>query len=68
MVYDITIKYKPEFLRGSVELEELLQGAQQAGLDLRTQAQFKRPDYPDLFKKNRKDIARIKTILCERNR
>ena len=71
MAYDITLKYTPEFLRGMIPdgLNELLDQAQQRHLELREQCsphgRVKYVPKPHLFKKVKKDIARIKTILKE---
>ncbi len=69
MVYDITLKYSPEYLRDRSlqELEKLLSSAQQRFFELRCQSsphgRVKYVRNPDLFGKVKKDIARIKTIM-----
>lgn len=71
MSYDITLKYKSEFLRGmpDVDLNKLLNQAQQRFYELRHQSspsgRVKFVSRPHLWKKVKKDIARIKTILAE---
>ena len=71
MKYDITLKYTPELLRGlpDDELKAFLQQAQHRALGLREQSSMggrvKVVPKPHLFKKVKKDIARIKTILRE---
>ena len=74
MAYDITIKYTAEFLRGTVpeELSALLGQAQQRFFELRQQCsphgRVKFVPKPHLFGKVKKDIARIKTILREKEK
>jgi ribosomal protein L29 len=71
MSYDITLKYKPDYLRGipSDGLNKLLNQAQQRFYELRQQCsphgRVKLVENPHLWKKVKKDIARIKTILAE---
>ncbi len=63
--YDATLKYSPEYLRecDDEELAEMIQSAQQVQLDMRTlKAQrFGDAEKPHLFKKVRRDIARMRT-------
>ena len=69
--YDSTLKYTSEFLRGfgRVEKQELLKQAKQHLLELREQSscggRVRVASKPHLFKKVRRDIARIVTILKE---
>jgi len=71
MAYDIEMKYKSEFLREMTRqnLTDMLKKAQQRFYELRQQSsphgQVKLVEKPHLFKKIRKDIARMKTILAE---
>ncbi len=71
MSYDITLKYKPDYLRGIPRdgLNKLLNQAQQRFYELRHQCsphgRVKLVLHPHLWKKVKKDIARIKTILAE---
>lgn len=71
MSYDITLKYKPQFLREmpGIALNKLLNQAQQRFYELRHQSspsgRVKYVPRPHLWKKVKKDIARIKTILSE---
>ncbi len=71
MAYDITLKYTPELLRGFVRenLQKLLNQAQQRFYELRHQSsphgRVKFIPKPHLWKKAKKDIARMKTILGE---
>ncbi len=72
--YDITLKYKPEFLRERtlLELNCLLSEARKASFELRHQdAPFRGIPGPvpnGLWGKVKKDIARILTIINERNK
>ncbi len=72
MIYDLLIKYTAEFLRDvlSGDLELLLKTAQEKYYELRVASsgtgRVKFVENPDLWKKVRKDIARIKTIIRER--
>lgn len=74
MAYDITLKLKPEFLRDMTQegLDELLNQAQKRFYELRCQCsphgRTKFVPHSDLFKKVKKDIARIKTIMAEQAR
>lgn len=74
MAYDITLKYSPDFLRGipQDDLEVLLNQAQQRYFELRHQCsphgRVKFVPRPDLFGKVKKDIARMKTLLAEKQR
>lgn len=71
MSYDITLKYKSDYLRGIPNdgLNKLLNQAQQRFYELRQQCspngRVKLVNNPHLWKKVKKDIARIKTILAE---
>ncbi len=71
MQYDITLKYRPQFLREmqQEDLEELIVEAQERFWELRVQTsphgRVKDVPKPDLFKKVKRDIARIKTVLNE---
>jgi ribosomal protein L29 len=71
MSYDITLKYKPQFLREMTidGLNKLLNQAEQRFYELRHQCsphgRVKLVEKPHLWKKIKKDIARIKTILAE---
>lgn len=71
MAYDITLKYRPEFLRGMPpeDLDRLLNQAQQRFFELRCQCsphgRVKFVHHPDFFKKVKRGIARIKTIIGE---
>lgn len=71
MSYDITLKYKPQFLREMTReaLNKLLNQAQQRFYELRQQCsphgRVKLVPCPHLWKKIKKDIARIKTIKDE---
>lgn len=68
MKYDIEIKYTPEFLQEleDRDIEELLYSAQVKFFELREQKSIlRRVDRPHLFKKVKKDIARIKTVINE---
>jgi len=71
MAYDIALKYRPEYLRDLAfeELGIMLDQAHKAHFELRSQSsqggRVKFPAFPDLFKKVKKDIARIKTIIGE---
>lgn len=66
-MYDATINYTNEYLCGLpvVDLKQLSQEARATQLALRTQkAQaFGYTDRPHLFKKVRRDIARIETAM-----
>ena len=72
MSYDITLKYTSQFLREMTweALKTLLAQAQQRFYELRQQCsphgRVKLVPQPHLWKKIKKDIARIKTILVER--
>lgn len=72
MNYDITLKYTPDFLRGynRLELEQFLREAHHQLLRLREQSamggRVPVASKPHLFEKDKKDIARIKTILAEK--
>ena len=74
MKYDITVKYTLEFLRGCIDddLHELLNQAKRCHFELRVQSsptgRVKLIKTPHLFKKVKKDIARIKTVLREWSR
>lgn len=63
-MYDITLKYTVEYLRGMSpdDLDDLLNEARRLQYGLRCQSQLAQPEHPDLFKKARKDIARIMTV------
>ena len=71
MAYDITLKYKAEFLRemDNEALNVLLDQAQRRFFELRTQCsphgRVKYVPKPHLWGKVKKDIARIKTVLGE---
>lgn len=71
MNYNIELKYSSEYLRGfnPVETRELLKQARQQLLELREQSscggRVMVAQKPHLFKKVKRDIARIKTILVE---
>lgn len=71
MSYDITLRYKPQFLREMTpeDLSELLNQAQKRFFELRHQCsphgRTKFVPRPDLFGKVKKDIARIKTVMTE---
>lgn len=71
MSYDITLKYKPDYLRdmpGDM-LNKLLNQAQQRFYELRCQCsphgRVRFAESPHLWKKVKKDIAKIKTVLAE---
>jgi len=72
MSYDISNKYKPEFLRemSPEDVEQLLDEAQQRYFELRHQSsphgRVKHVPRPHLHKKVKRDIARFKTILKEK--
>ena len=74
MSYDITLKYRPELLRGMKRdgLNKLLNQAQQRFYELRRQCsphgRVKLVPKPHLWKKIKKDIARIKTVLAYKHR
>ena len=68
-MYDITLKYSNEVLRDQTvfELRKRVTEAIKRQYELRTQgAIMGTVEYPDLFKKVRKDIARMKTIIKEK--
>jgi len=66
-VYKITTKYTAEFLREvtPLGLRALLLGARQKLLELRSDAGIAGVRKPHLFKKVKKDIARIETVSRE---
>ncbi len=72
MNYDITNKYRTEFLRDMTvgQLQKLLNKAQLRFLGLREQTsphgRVKYVPKPHLFGKVKKDIARIKTLINEK--
>lgn len=72
MSYDITLKYKPQFLREMAidGLSKLLNQAEQRFYELRHQCsphgRVKFVEKPHLWKKIKKDIARMKTIIAGR--
>jgi ribosomal protein L29 len=73
MTYDVTFKYKPDFLREMSidELNQMLNQAQRKQFELRETCLMtgrrKSPQHikQHLFKKVKRDIARIKTLLSE---
>lgn len=66
-MYSVKIKYTPQFLleMNKESLELLLHEAKQKLLELKTDRaqRFGFAERPHLFKKVRKDIARIMTVL-----
>lgn len=72
MQYDLSLQYTPEFLRGVPleELRDLLTDVQKRHYELRVQTSLhgrvKYVKRPHWFKKIKKDIARIKTIIREK--
>lgn len=71
MDYDISLKYSPELLRGygRLELENFQRQARKKLFALKEQSSMGGRvmvvPKPHLFKKVKRDIARIKTILAE---
>jgi len=71
-IYDIKLKYTLEFLRDMTPeaLSEMIEGAQLSHLYLRQISaegvHSKHTQHPHLFKKVKRDIARLKTLFKEK--